>query len=69
MSSVDKAIHAKISSQTFFKENLVAILSKAQQGMDHILAKAKERGMEVGEDQKKELMAKSMIESVNRLIF
>ena len=69
MSSVDKAIHAKISSQSFFKENLVAILEKAQQGMKHILLKAKERGMEVGEDQKKELMAKSMMESVNRLIF
>ena len=69
MSSVDKAIHEKISSQSFFKENLVAIPEKAQQGMKHILSKAKERGMEVGEDQKKELMAKSMMESVNRLIF
>ena len=69
MSSVDKAIHAKISSKSFFKENLVAILEKAQQGMKHILSKAKERGMEVSEDQKKELMAKSMMESVNRLIF
>lgn len=69
MSSVDRAIKARIISETFFKQRLELILQRAHQASHSIATKARERGMLLDDDQIKELHAKAMIETVNRLIF
>lgn len=69
MSSVDKAINARVSTATFFKQRIRLILERANTACKSILARAKERGMVIESDQIKELHAKSMLETVNRLIF
>ena len=69
MSTVDKTINAKIKQESFFRENLVKIIERTNQAITSIEKRAKERGMEMEEGIKKELYAKSLLETVNRLIF
>ena len=69
MSTVDKAINSKVKSDMFFRDNLVKILERTNQAVTAITKRAKEKGMEVDEAMLKELYAKSMLETVNRLIF
>ena len=69
MSTVDKAINSKVKSDMFFRDNLVKILERTNQAVTAIQKRAKEKGMEVDEAMQKELYAKSMLETVNRLIF
>ena len=69
MSFVDKIINAKVSSNAYFKSKLPLILERAHKATESIKVKAKQRGMILESDQIKELHAKSMLETVNRLIF
>jgi len=69
MSFVDKTINSKISTDAFFRKHLASILERALQACKSISDKAKERGMTLEPDQFRELHAKSMLETVNRLIF
>ena len=69
MSTVDKAINSKVKSDMFFRENLPKILERTNQAVTAITKRAKEKAMEVDEVMLKELYAKSMLETVNRLIF
>lgn len=50
MSFVDKTINAKISTDAFFRKNLVVILERAHQAVQSIAVKAKERGMTLEAD-------------------
>ena len=69
MSSVDKAINSRVSSSNFFKMRLTSILERANQACNSITTKARQRGMILEGDQVKELHAKSLLETVNRMIF
>ena len=69
MSYVDKVINAKVKQTGFIKQNLPQILKKANDACKSILVKAKQRGIQIEDDQVKDLHAKSMMEGVNRLIF
>jgi hypothetical protein len=69
MSSVDRLIDDKIRTDHFFRENMGQILERANMAVESICQKAKAKGMEVNEEARKELLAKSMRETVNRLIF
>ena len=69
MSYVDKTINSKISTDAFFRKNLVTIITRAREATCSIQQRAKQRGMELEDDQMKELHAKAMLETVNRLIF
>ena len=69
MSTVDKTINSKVKSEIFFRDNLVKILERTNQAVTSIEKRAKEKNMEVEESMRKELYAKSLLETVNRLIF
>ena len=69
MSTVDRTINAKIKQESFFRENLVKILERTNQAITSIEKQAKARGMEMDDGIRKELHAKSLMETVNRLIF
>ena len=69
MSTVEKTINSKVKSDIFFRENLVKILERTNQAVSSIERRAKERSLPIDENMRKELYAKSMLETVNRLIF
>lgn len=69
MSTVDKTINAKIKQESFFRNNLIKILERTNQAVASIAKQAKAKGMEMEDGIKKELFAKSLLETVNRFIF
>ena len=53
----------------FWKDNIKEILEKSNLDEKNMLGRAKERGISIEWDQKKEFTAKIMLETVNRHIF
>ena len=47
MSTIDKLLHAKVKTDHWFKANLKLILEKTEHAISTMLARAKERKMEI----------------------
>ena len=72
MNSVDRALNQMISTPHFIRQNLKTILERTEQAYQTIVLKGQQKYGEkavLDEEQRKELLAKCMLETVNRFLF